>query len=107
MPLWDYDLLPTSHAGRSDSEPGPSTTSSGNAGLTSLSISGRDNPCRDFLRDLPTCSSSLRDLTRAQLTTQPGKSGIPGVLEDKTDPLSATLSDVLEFLAENFKSGLQ
>ena len=51
--------------------------------LTAWLISGRDSSCKAFRTELPACSSNPGGPTHTQHTTQPGKSGLAGVLQGK------------------------
>jgi len=68
--------------------------------LAAWPISGRDTLSQRV-------TNMLGDLTRTQLTTQPGKKRCSWGVERQIDPLSATLADVLDFVTDNFVSGLQ
>jgi len=51
--------------------------------LAAWPISGRDMLCRDFQKGLPACSFNHGGETPTHHTTQPGRSGVAGVLQDR------------------------
>ena len=59
----------------------------GKLSLTAWPISGKDMKCRAFRRALQSSSSSLGEATQIHHITQPGASGIAGVLDEIVIPL--------------------
>ena len=51
--------------------------------LTAWPISGRDSLCRAFQKELPTSSSNPGGNIHTEHITQPERSGIAGVLQNK------------------------
>ena len=72
--------------------------------LTAWPVSGNVTRCKAFQRGLQSSSCSPGEITPIPLTIQPGVSGIAGVLNETIIP---PLSNVLQFLAEQFDTGLQ
>ena len=51
--------------------------------LAAWPISGKDSQCRVFQTGLPVCSFDPGESTLTQHITQPGRSGVAGVLQNK------------------------